>query len=76
MIGIRGDLGLTFKVPKPSGILKSCSEALANIPPTAANQERTSQSKTVTQRLALIPEGMNSGRLKKPACSRPSFAST
>ncbi len=59
MIGIRGDLGLTFKVPKPSGILKSCSEALANIPPTAANQERTSQSKTVTQRLALIPEGMN-----------------
>lgn len=59
LIGIRGDLDLTFKVPKPSGKQKSCAEALANIPATAANQERTSQSKTVEQRLALIPEGMN-----------------
>lgn len=59
MIGIRGDLGLTFKVPKPSGIMKSCSEALANIPATATNQESTRQSKTVQDRLALIPEGMN-----------------
>ena len=59
LIGIRGDLGLTFKVPEPSGITKTCAEALANIPATAANQEATKQSKVVQERLALIPEGMN-----------------
>ena len=59
LIGIRGDLGMEFKVPKPSGIMKTCAEALANIPPTAANQEKTTQSKTVKARLDLIPEGMN-----------------
>lgn len=59
LIGIRGDLGLEFKVPKPAGITKTCAEALANIPATAANQERTVQSKTVKARLDLIPEGMN-----------------
>ena len=59
LIGIRGDLGLTFKVPKPSGVIKTCAEALANIPATAANQEATKQSKVVQERLALIPEGMN-----------------
>lgn len=59
LIGIRGDLGLTFNVPKPSGVIKTCAEALADIPPTASNQEKTAQSKTVAQRLSLIPEGMN-----------------
>lgn len=59
LIGIRGDLGLTFNVPKPSGIMKTCAEALENIPATASNQERTAQSAKVAQRLALIPEGMN-----------------
>ena len=59
MIGIRGDLGLIFNVPKPSGVIKTCAEALANIPATAANQEATKQSKVVQERLALIPEGMN-----------------
>lgn len=59
LIGIRGDLGLTFKVPKPSGVMKTCAEALANIPATASNQDATRQSKTVQERLALIPEGMN-----------------
>ena len=59
MIGIRGDLGLSFKVPKPSGIMKTCKEALANIPATAANQELTRQSKDVTARLSYIREGEN-----------------
>ena len=59
LIGIRGDLGLEFKVPKPSGVIRTCEQALANIPATAANQERTDQSKTVKARLDLIPEGMN-----------------
>ena len=59
LIGIRGDLGLEFAVPKPSGILKTCKEALEGIPADAANQELTKQSKHVAERLALIPEGMN-----------------
>lgn len=59
LIGIRGDLGLTFRVPKPSGVMKSCSEALAGIPASAANQERTAQTRRVVERLSRIPEGMN-----------------
>ena len=59
LIGIRGDLGKTFKVPKPSGVVRTCREALENIPPTAANQEATRQTKQVVERLKLIPEGWN-----------------
>jgi DNA (cytosine-5)-methyltransferase 1 len=59
LIGIRGDLGITFKVPKPSGIMKTCEEALRGIPAGAANQERTAQSKKVQERLSYIPEGQN-----------------
>lgn len=74
MIGIRGDLGIKFAVPKPSGIMKTCAEALKDIPLTATNQERTIQSKIVSARLALIPEGMNvwqaeeAGLLPKELC--------
>ena len=69
LIGIRGDLGLQFKVPKPSGKLTTCREALANIPKTAANQEPTRQTAAVVERLSYIREGENvwdaeeSGRL-------------
>lgn len=69
LIGIRGDLGLTFQVPKPSGVIKTCREALLNIPAAAANQEATAQSKHVVERLSYIREGENvwqaeeSGRL-------------
>lgn len=59
LVGFRGDLGLEFKVPKPSGIFKSCSEALKDIPPTAANQEPTRQSSTVVKRLSFIRPGEN-----------------
>ena len=59
LIGIRGDLGKTFKVPKPSGDVRTCREALENIPPTAANQEATRQTKQVVERLKRIPEGWN-----------------
>lgn len=59
LIGIRGDLGLTFKVPKPSGVLRTCREALENIPPSAPNQEATRQTKLVVERLKRIPEGWN-----------------
>lgn len=69
LIGIRGDLGLQFRVPKPSGVQKTCREALAGIPADAANQEPTRQTSTVMERLSYIREGENvwqaeeSGRL-------------
>lgn len=59
LIGIRGDLKKQFNVPKPSGKIKTCAEALTGIPKNAANQELTKQSRTVEARLALIPEGQN-----------------
>lgn len=59
LIGIRGDLGLTFKVPKPSMKLKTCKQALLGIPADAANQENTAQSRVVVERLSYIREGEN-----------------
>lgn len=59
LIGLRGDLGLQFAVPKPSGILRPCREALLNIPADAANQEPTKQSAAVVERLTYIKEGEN-----------------
>ena len=59
MVGLRGDLGLEFKVPKPSGVIKTCAEALKNIPSTALNQEPTRQSSTVVRRLSYIQPGEN-----------------
>lgn len=59
LIGIRGDLGLTFSVPKPSYKIRTCKEALEGIPASAANQETTKQSRVVEERLSYIPEGQN-----------------
>lgn len=59
LIGIRGDLAKTFRVPAPSGVVHTCEEALRDIPATAANQETTRQSARVVERLKLIPEGWN-----------------
>ena len=59
LIGIRGDLAKTFQVPRPSGIQKSCREALAGIPAWTSNQEATKQSRVVEERLSYIGEGQN-----------------
>ena len=59
LIGIRGDLNKAFAVPRPSGKIKTCREALEGIPEWAANQEGTKQSRVVQERLSLIPEGQN-----------------
>lgn len=59
LIGIRGDLAKTFRVPAPAGVVRTCREALEGIPAWAANQEATKQSAVVAKRLALIPEGWN-----------------
>lgn len=65
LIGIRGDLGLRFNVPKPSGRLKTCREALEGIPAGAANQEATRQTKLVIERLSFIREGENVWQAEK-----------
>lgn len=61
LFGLRGDLGLEFKVPKPSMTKKSCREAIDN-PPIASdcpNNELTKQSAKVVERLKLIRPGEN-----------------
>ena len=74
LIGIRGDLGLIFRVPKPSGSLKTCREALEGIPADAPNQEPTRMGRQVIERLSYIREGENvwqaeeSGRLPANLC--------
>lgn len=59
LIGIRGDLNLTYAVPTPSGKVITCEQALRDIPLSATNQELTKQSTTVTKRLQYIREGEN-----------------
>lgn len=61
IIGIRNDLPYEFKVPAPSGILKTCKDAIENppIPSDAANNELTKQSPTVVARLNHIKPGQN-----------------
>ena len=61
IIGIREDLPYEFKIPAPSGIIKTCREAIEE-PPIASdapNNERTKQSPQVIQRLSYIKPGQN-----------------
>ncbi len=63
IIGIRHDLGLEFKVPAPTTANNyiSAKDAIEN-PPIAAdatNNDMTSQSKVVVERLKYIPPGEN-----------------
>jgi len=61
IIGTRGDLGLSFRVPKPSMQMKTCFDAITTPPISsdAFNNELTNQSKTVVERLKLIKPGEN-----------------
>ena len=63
MIGIRKDLGLTFKVPVPTTKYKyiTAREAMENplIEKDAFNHELTKQTSTVVERLKHIPAGEN-----------------
>jgi DNA (cytosine-5)-methyltransferase 1 len=63
IIGIRKDLNLEFKVPAPTTRLKyiSALEAIETppIPLDASNNELTSQSQLVVERLKYIPPGEN-----------------
>ena len=61
IIGIRKDLGLKFKVPKPSLKKMSVKDALMKPPidSSAKNNELTKQSKVVVERLSFIKPGEN-----------------
>lgn len=61
IVGIASELGLRFAVPAPTTPDQpvSAREALKDIPKSAANQEHTSQSSLVVERLKLIKPGEN-----------------
>ncbi len=61
IIGIRDDLPYEFRIPRPSGITKTCKEAIENPPisENAYNNERTKQSEQVVKRLSYIKPGQN-----------------
>ncbi len=62
VVGIRDDLKVDFKVPSPKPFAKcdiSARTALANIPPSASNNESRRLSKDVVRRLSLIQPGEN-----------------
>lgn len=68
IVGTRGDLGLSFQVPKPSMKLKTCFEAITqpSISSSAFNNELTKQSATVVERLAYIKHGENAWTANLP----------
>lgn len=61
IVGMRADLSIRFEVPQPTGIIRTCREAIESppIPDSASNNELTAQSKTVVERLSHIRPGEN-----------------
>lgn len=68
MVGIRADLGLRFEVPVPTGNVRTSREAIEcpPIPKDALNNEFTSQSRTVVERLSYIKPGENAWNADLP----------
>lgn len=72
IIGIRKDLGLTFKVPSPAPFadIDVSAKTALTVPPIsadAANQELTNQSQSVVDRLSYIKAGENAWTADIPA---------
>jgi DNA-methyltransferase (dcm) len=61
IVGIRRDLKLKFHIPKPTGKVVTCKEAIENppIPKDALNNDFTAQSDVVVERLKYIKPGQN-----------------
>jgi len=61
IVGFKKDLNMKFNVPAPSSQIKTCRDAIENpqIPINAANNEFTSQSPAVIERLRYIKPGEN-----------------
>ena len=68
IVGLRKDLGLRYRVPKPARIMRTCKEAIEEppIPKDAANNERTAQSQMVVERLRHINPGENAFNANMP----------
>ena len=59
IVGFRADLGIRFEHPRPDYTTQTVAEALAGIPDDAHNNELTTQSPKVVERLKLIKPGQN-----------------
>ena len=59
IIGIKKELELKFKVPKPFDYQVSAKSVLDNIPDSVTHNERTKQSATVVERLKHLKAGQN-----------------
>jgi len=76
IVGIRRDLGKTFRIPSPepyAGIDVSCQNAIENppIPPDAPNHEMPKHSSLVVERLQYIKPGQNIYAADMPEHLRP-----
>ena len=68
LIGIRGDLGIKFSVPKPSGIMKTCKEALQNIPPDAS---KSVSSRSSSHNAVIVHHSQNFTKKGTTSAKRP-----
>ena len=66
IVGIKKQLNLKFKVPKPNYKMTSAKEALSNIPDNAYNNELTKNSQQVIERLKYIKPGKSAFNSKIP----------
>ncbi len=68
IVGIRDDLPFEFKIPAPTGEMKTCRQAIEEppIPADAYNNEPTKQSAQVVRRLNLIGPGQNAWDVDLP----------
>lgn len=69
IVGVRADIPVSFRVPAPTHPDMSdwitAGDALAGIPASLANQERTRQSADVKERLGFIDPGENAFNAKR-----------
>lgn len=66
IVGIRNDIDVEFKIPKPSMKIKTAAQALENISPDLPDQETTKQSAAVVERLLHIKPGENAFNANLP----------
>ena len=67
IIGIKNELGLKFRVPKPFDYQVSAKTVLDDIPSHATHNEKTNQSATVVERLKHLKAGQNAWHPDLPA---------
>ena len=76
IVGILRSSGIKFKVPAPTGTIKTAREALENISPELKHQELTKQSAQVVERLIHIKPGENAWNASLPEHLKLNVAKT